>query len=1594
MGIVYKAYDTMMKRDVALKTILDIENLTTIELFYKECGTLAGMVHPNVISIYDLGEFEHEGVTKPFFVMPLLPGATLDQLIKDNSPRLTVEGVADIIGQAARGLHAAHEMGLVHRDIKPSNLFVLTDGSVKIIDFGIARQVAASTNTTLKGTLPYMPPEQIQMKPPTAQGDQYALAVVCYEALARRRPFRGATEVELVEAILRSAPPPVSDINSNVKYVMSQVVHKALAKQPWHRFYTAKEFGEALLKACRGEALEYFDNSKIKPRLERAAASFNSGDYEFAAEVLTELEGEGYLDQGITLLRRRVDQASRQRRVKQLLESATRYFEANEYPLALRKIQESLELDPANTDALSLKSRVERERREKKIDEWIQLARQHLANQAFHQSREALDNVLKIKPNDTAALGLLAEVDRSEKDFAKTRQKKSSLYEAAVQAWERGEVTAALSKLDVLMVFERENPESDSERSNTYQVFYNRVRSEHDELKNSYEQARRDLSAENFDAALEICQQCLKKYPNHALFQALNFDVEERRRQKLSALIAETDRRADEEPDLDRRFSILEEAAKAYPDEKHFQSALKLVRDKRDLVNSIINKARYFEERGQFNEALDQWQIIRSIHAGYPGISFEIDRLQNRRNQQAHQTARTRAMEEIERHLDSGNYDRAMTALRAAMSEFPGDKELPELEELVVKNKENAAQASALLGKAKELSEAEKLEESLALLRDARQLDPRNPVIRTVLVNSLLSVAVQKKDAKDWEGAEPLIRELLEIQPNHPPAVSLLGQLGDQRQEEFVSWCLAQARRMQRQDDYEGALALVQQGLEADPKEPRLQQLRTTLLQRQSEAAHSVSKVPTSPLVPPPEPSPVAVGSAAVANGPPAPIQQSPVQPATAPVPLLTDLDPQTTLFPAPPTTKRPGGNGIPNPPPPPGTPVWTPAAGTAGTPRSQERRSWILAVAGAGAVIALLAISLFIGRPTKPAPKPKVTELSSASSPTASNVAIHANPSNAEIYVDGQLCGMGQCQQLLAAGSHQFEARLMGYGVAPTTIDVKPGQGPVELTLTPQLPVVIVSTNLNSASIQVDDGQPVNVQDGEAQIQNLGAGTHVLHFKGESYSVNLNLTATPGKAAEIQPLVHPPIWVSIGSILGPDAKIFSNMLGAQVAVDGKDSGRLDKPELDLPALTPGQHEVTLTLPTGSVQRLPITSGLLPQVVANLGTDKNGGTLEIDAGEDGATVYVGGKKVSRLTARGGHYYSPTIGAGVYKIRVEKDGFLPVQETEATVKAGEQTKVSLQLVRIPTTSTLVIKGSQAGAEVFVDGRKVGTTATDGTLLNNDVAPGHHTVSVRKSGFRSINSDQNFTAGSTNTVEAAMQSAAGNLKIDVAPPGLAAHLTIRGEGDDTAKTIAEGQPLPLSEGQYTIMASAPGYQDASQTVHVTAGQTLNAGLTLKPLVAKTEKPKGVALADWEKTGGWEKDGAYLTRRGGGMSFAPSAAEAGHYAFNVRMIKGKRLEWVVNYQDDRNNVLFEVDDDHIATTSLVGGTKLTMKTPIHINREEWVMVVMDVSDSEVNVTVSQKDQKYTRSAPISHATGKFGFRVPGKDQIELGNFRFDPR
>ena len=159
MGVVYKAFDSVIKREVAVKTLRGSSDRSALQLFQKECEVLASLSHPNIVEIFDIGEFEEEGEGRPFFVMPLLPGTPLDRLIRDAPHRLTPQRVVEIMSQTCRGLHAAHERGLVHRDLKPSNIFVMDDDSVKIIDFGVAHMVDSRTTMGMKGTLLYMSPE-------------------------------------------------------------------------------------------------------------------------------------------------------------------------------------------------------------------------------------------------------------------------------------------------------------------------------------------------------------------------------------------------------------------------------------------------------------------------------------------------------------------------------------------------------------------------------------------------------------------------------------------------------------------------------------------------------------------------------------------------------------------------------------------------------------------------------------------------------------------------------------------------------------------------------------------------------------------------------------------------------------------------------------------------------------------------------------------------------------------------------------------------------------------------------------------------------------------------------------------------------------------------------------------------------------------------------------------------------------------------------------------------------------------------------------------------------------------------------------------
>jgi serine/threonine-protein kinase len=238
MGEVYKARDTRLGRTVALKFLpADIgRDPSARKRFRREAQAAAQLDHPNVASIYDMGETEGG---RMFLALAFYEGETLQQKL-EREPLPLPEAVG-IARQIARGLAAAHQRKVVHRDIKPANIAVLPDGTVKILDFGLAKMSGATTLTRLgssPGTPAYKSPEQTRGEPVNPRSDLWALGAVLYEMVAGRVPFGGDYEQAVIYAILNEPPRPLDD---SVPAELAALIHRALDKEAAKRYQTAEE---------------------------------------------------------------------------------------------------------------------------------------------------------------------------------------------------------------------------------------------------------------------------------------------------------------------------------------------------------------------------------------------------------------------------------------------------------------------------------------------------------------------------------------------------------------------------------------------------------------------------------------------------------------------------------------------------------------------------------------------------------------------------------------------------------------------------------------------------------------------------------------------------------------------------------------------------------------------------------------------------------------------------------------------------------------------------------------------------------------------------------------------------------------------------------------------------------------------------------------------------------------------------------------------------------------------------------------------------------------------------------------------------------
>lgn len=305
MGVVYLAKDPSIGRLVAIKTIRpndpaddDSQSREFRERFTREAQTAGILSHPNIVTIYDVGEDTATGSS--FIAMEYIEGKTIKALLlerKDFPP----EHVADMMGQVAEALDYAHRKGIIHRDIKPANIMITTDGRVKITDFGIAK-VASSTLTTtgqFLGTPNYMSPEQVTGAAVDGRSDIFSLGVVLYEMLSHHKPFAGENLTTISYKIVHENHAPLPVPSGRVPEEFDPILSRALAKDPWNRYQRGKDMALALYQAkARFEEESMFQDLGVA-----AAAAENLPTMKM--ENLSELARRGTpsaLDDGATAI--------------------------------------------------------------------------------------------------------------------------------------------------------------------------------------------------------------------------------------------------------------------------------------------------------------------------------------------------------------------------------------------------------------------------------------------------------------------------------------------------------------------------------------------------------------------------------------------------------------------------------------------------------------------------------------------------------------------------------------------------------------------------------------------------------------------------------------------------------------------------------------------------------------------------------------------------------------------------------------------------------------------------------------------------------------------------------------------------------------------------------------------------------------------------------------------------------------------------------------------------------------------------------------------------------------------------------------------
>ena len=635
MAVVYRGqHKTLTRRIVAIKVLsAALEGDKSFhERFFREAEVMDRLDHPNIVTLWDF--IEQDG--QYFIVMEYVDGTTLHHIIKQSKGPLPLEQIGKIFGQVLDAVGYAHGLGIVHRDIKPSNIMINKNGDVKITDFGIARILGESFETTLTvtgmglGSPYYMSPEQVlasKKHPITAASDIYSLGITLYQMLTGKLPFaEGASLYTIMQSHVKDPPPPPSQFRPSISPNIEQVVLKAIEKRPEDRWHSCAEFKEALDKAIVQEAQA--EESITEPIYEPAAKQSDSeimAPKPAAPPVRKSALGPALIIvlilAGIALAGGGYYYFARQKasphKEKQVIATATNpqppkpKIQAQEAPTPtspepisqrpapkepeyaedLRQAQEAFnkgQLDharqlvqgvltkaPDNEEAKDLLAKIDRAKMAREIEAKLDKAEANLKDGKYNQALLAADEVLKTQPHNTRAL----DIKKRAQAGAKREEEKRLAIEARLAKAEAyldaNRYGKAAQEAKAVLALDRNNPKAKEILAAAREGARKRI------INAKLAEGRRYLDAGNYALALKSAQEILNRFPGQPQAMELRNKAAQglKRSQSKEAIISRMLARAErllETRQFHKARILADKILDMDPDNKRAQDVLEL----------------------------------------------------------------------------------------------------------------------------------------------------------------------------------------------------------------------------------------------------------------------------------------------------------------------------------------------------------------------------------------------------------------------------------------------------------------------------------------------------------------------------------------------------------------------------------------------------------------------------------------------------------------------------------------------------------------------------------------------------------------------------------------------------------------------------------------------------------------------------------------------------------------------------------------------------------------------------------------------------------------------------------------------------------